>query len=358
MATHGKIGEFDPIQESWDMYIERLELYFVANGVTEAERKRAVLLTASGPSTYKLIRNLTAPEKPTEVAYSEIVALVKVHHTPKPSVTVQRYKFHTRTQQPGESVAVFVAELRQLSEHCEFGTTLEDMIRDRLVCGVANSSIQGRLLAEQSLTLKQAHDLARAIETAEKNVRDLQGPKQSTAVHTVMHKQRGAEHRTGTENPCHQCGGKHLPQQCRFKTNVCHACKKRGHLARMCRTKKSQAGVGRNGQGQGIKPQRTHLLEGGEKEPHTAESYTLFPVQSQRVSPIQVKMRVKSVEIVMELDTGAALSVISEQTYWRMWPHGAPDLGPSNVSLHTYTGEHAAGSAGKFSHTSGIQGPA
>ena len=56
----------------------------------------------------------------------------------------------------------------------------------------------------------------------------------------------------------------------------------------MCRTKKSQAGVGRNGQGQGIKPQRTHLLEGGEKEPHTAESYTLFPVQSQRVSPIQV----------------------------------------------------------------------
>ena len=101
MATHGKIGEFDPTQESWDMYIERLELYFVANGVTEAERKRAVLLTVSGPSTYKLIRNLTAPEKPAEVAYSEIVALVKAHHTPKPSVTVQRYKFHTRTQQPG-----------------------------------------------------------------------------------------------------------------------------------------------------------------------------------------------------------------------------------------------------------------
>ena len=48
-------------------------------------------------------------------------------------------------------MAAFVAGLRQLSEHCEFGTTLEDMIRDRLVCGVANSSIQRRLLAEQSL---------------------------------------------------------------------------------------------------------------------------------------------------------------------------------------------------------------
>ena len=51
-------------------------------------------------------------------------------------------------------MAAFVAELRQLSEHCEFGTTLKDMIRDRLVCGVANSSIQRRQLVKQSLTLK------------------------------------------------------------------------------------------------------------------------------------------------------------------------------------------------------------
>ena len=49
--------------------------------------------------------------------------------------------------------------------------------------------------------------------------------------------------------------------------------------------------------GQGSKAQLTHLLEGGEVEPHTVESYTLFPVRSQRVSPIQVKMRVNSVEM-------------------------------------------------------------
>ena len=69
------------------------------------------------------------------------------------------------------------------------------------------------------------------------------------------------------------------------------ACKKRRHLARMCCTKKLQAGVRCNGQGQGIKPQLTHLLEAGERESHTAESYTLSPVQLQRVSLIQVKMR-------------------------------------------------------------------
>ena len=47
------------------------------------------------------------------------------------------------------------------------------MIRDRLVCNVTNSSIQRCLLAEQSLMIKQAHDQARAMETAEQNVKDL-----------------------------------------------------------------------------------------------------------------------------------------------------------------------------------------
>jgi hypothetical protein len=45
-----------------------------------------------------------------------------------------------------------VAELRKLSEHCNFGTTLNDMLRNRLVCGVGDQRIQRRLLAEPDLT--------------------------------------------------------------------------------------------------------------------------------------------------------------------------------------------------------------
>ena len=79
------------------------------------------------------------------------MALVKLHYTPKPSVIVQRFQFHSRTQKPGETVATFVAELRQLSEFCEFGASLKDMLRDRLVYGITSGSIQRRLLAEPEL---------------------------------------------------------------------------------------------------------------------------------------------------------------------------------------------------------------
>ena len=65
----------------------------------------------------------------------------------------------------------------------------------------------------------------------------------------------------------------------------------------------------------------------------------LFPVNSQRANPIEVSVTVERVLIAMELDTGAAVSVISEHTYHSTWPHDRPALQPSLIKLRTYSGE-------------------
>ena len=82
---------------------------------------------------------------------------------------MQRFKFNTRSQQPGETIAISIAELKHLAEHCEFGTTWDEMLRDRIVCGVRDLRIHRRLLAEPKLTLKRAIDLVLAIEAADKD---------------------------------------------------------------------------------------------------------------------------------------------------------------------------------------------
>ena len=64
------------------------------------------------------------------------------YYNPKPIVTVQRYQFFSRFRQPEESISSFVAELRSLAKDCDFGTALDDNLRDRLVCGVAEPGIQ------------------------------------------------------------------------------------------------------------------------------------------------------------------------------------------------------------------------
>ena len=68
-----------------------------------------------------------------------------------------------------------MTELKRLSEHCDFGVTLEDMIRDRLVCGVRSPKIQQRLLAETELSFDRALKIASTMVRAEKNICDIEG---------------------------------------------------------------------------------------------------------------------------------------------------------------------------------------
>ena len=128
MATsiHGSTGPFDNSQEDWLSYTERLQQYFTANDIKDdADKKRAILLSVCGVETFCLIKSLLAPVKPETKSFQELIDLVEQHHNPEPSATVQRYKFHSRFRQSGETVSQYVAELRRIAERCNFGEKLE-----------------------------------------------------------------------------------------------------------------------------------------------------------------------------------------------------------------------------------------
>ena len=44
---HGSVWKFDHAAEDWETYVERVDLYLTANGITAAGQKRAVLLSVS-----------------------------------------------------------------------------------------------------------------------------------------------------------------------------------------------------------------------------------------------------------------------------------------------------------------------
>ena len=166
------------------------------------------------------------------------------HNCPPPSEIVQRYRFHSRFRQPEESVATYISELRALAQWCIFGSSLEDMLRDRLVCGINNEAIQRRLLSETSLTFAKAWELAQSHETAAKNAQETKnsvprGPPvpDETQVHklsppvtdeTQVHKL--------TSGSCFRCGyDSHVPSLCPFRNAKCYNCSRTGHVRRTCR---------------------------------------------------------------------------------------------------------------------------
>ena len=126
-------------------------------------------------------------------------------------------------------MADFVTSLRRLSEHCEFGDGLDDLLRDRLICGCNEDRLQKNLLAKTPPpNFKVAIAMAQAIESADKDTKDLQSTHIPAEVHAIPRN-------SPPQRDCCHCGGKHTADDCRFKEAVCHFCQKKGHIARVLR---------------------------------------------------------------------------------------------------------------------------
>ena len=338
-SSHGSVGPFDREAEEWSSYCERVEHYLAANAVENPEQRRAILLSVCGPTTYQLIRSLVAPGKPSDRSFPEIVQLVQEHLTPTPSAIMQRFMFNGRVQKEEESIADFVAALRKLAQLCEFGDTLEQMLRDRIVCGIKDSRVQRRLLAEPMLTFAKALEIAQASELAEKNALVLQGQRQTTPsatphspaeVNAIAGQDRAAKQSPPKRQfpPCSSCGRKHVSSSCPCADWVCFSCGKVGHVARVCRS---------NTGSHSKQPKRLQRKMAEVQDKATV--LTLSAPTAQLNPPLLIVLSVDGIPLAMEIDTGAAVSLISETTYRSHWSEASrPPLEHTSIVLKAYSG--------------------
>ena len=150
---------------------------------------------------------------------------------------MQRFRFNTRSGKTGESVAPYFTELRKLA-----GRSLGDMIRDRLVCGINDETIQRKLLTEPDLTYTKSLSIAKGLEAAAQNLKEMKMPQRelvgtATAKQEAVHKIT-APRAQSRDITCHKCADPtHLAPQCAYKDAKCNWCHKKGHLTLVCMRK-------------------------------------------------------------------------------------------------------------------------
>ena len=171
-----------------------------------------------------------------EMTYKDIVKRVHDHYQPKTSTAVERLKFHSRVRKSNESVATFI---RELSQFCDFGEYLEEMLKDRLICGIGDTRMQRRLLSEKDLTFQKPQGIVLALEAADANAGEVETTIQPSQLQiNSLHKGPVSKScSTRAPPPCYRCGGSHSHQVCRFQNSTCHYCHKRGHIAKVCKSK-------------------------------------------------------------------------------------------------------------------------
>ena len=80
------------------------------------------------------------------------------------------------------------------------------------------------------------------------------------------------------------------------------------------------------------------VQEGGQDSSECLNEYSLYQIGSKQASkPLQVEVVISGQPLSMELDTGAAVMLVSEETFQSKWSNVT--LQPSTAQLHTYSGE-------------------
>ncbi|CAK1587556.1 unnamed protein product [Parnassius mnemosyne] len=327
-----KFDEYNPQTDSWDNYLDRLKFCFEANGVILDSAKRANFFTVCGSRVYETLLALITPKKAVDVTFSEIETILTNHYSPKPNEISVSYKFYNCNQKRDEGASEYIAHLRKLSSGCNF-TDLERMLRDRLVCGMCDSKLQYELLKRDNLRYQDVVDAMLSAESAGRDVRMIQG--NTTGAMTQSELALPYSSASGTSEPmdinavqsranvrfCYRCGDRHSGE-CRFVNTVCRYCKKKGHLEKICISKKRNSS------------QQIKFIS--EADDHLNGVYCVHT--NSRVPPYEVELSLAGVPIHMQVDTGASFSLINEQT-WHILHSQLSDavLQPIAISLRTWT---------------------
>ena len=107
---------------------------------------------------------------------------------------------------------------------------------------------------------------------------------------------------------CTCCGGKnHQPKDYRFKDSRCHKCNKQGHLAKMCRSKQPSTTT----------PPHQHSQQTNyvEETPASNSDFSIFQVHDKQTKPFTVDLCIQGSNLTFEVNTGAAVTLIFEETY-------------------------------------------
>ena len=189
------------VAEHWRKFEREYDIFIAAAHSDKPAKTRAyILLKLAGPEAIERERPFTyAPAllgENGDVVVAEESRGPRMSEkkvcNPETNVIMERYNFNTRHQKPGETIEAYVSTLRNQAKNCNFGALENELIRDRLVCGIGREGARRTLLKETDLTLSKAIRICQIRELTEKYSKILSTPNTATtaSVDAVQIKQK------------------------------------------------------------------------------------------------------------------------------------------------------------------------
>ena len=327
------------VAEHWRKFEREYDIFIAAAHSDKPAHTRAyILLNLAGPEAIERERSFTyAPAVLGEDGDVVVAEESREDHeclkrkfkeicNPETNVIMERYNFNTRHQKPGETIEAYVSTLRNQAKNCNFGALENELIRDRLVCGISREGARRTLLKETDLTLSKAIRICQISELTEKYSKILSTPKTATTASVdavqikhkkVYSKMRHTMKENSSVSSCRNCGGTHPAKrdQCPAFGQQCHNCGKQNHFKSQCRSTKSSR------PNRQVNQLYAETDSGSDREDtFTIEGLSLHDTAKKIDREGHCFVTVNDKQLNLKVDTGAKCNVMSLHTY-RLFRH-------------------------------------
>nr|XP_056723537.1 uncharacterized protein LOC130493928 [Euleptes europaea] len=319
-AAHEEFGGASAGRGVWCDVLGQEEVFLDANDVTDPGKKRSLFFRVWDLWTFQLAQSLLAPTKLNDMPFTDIMAALGNHFATQPTQLARSLAFHLRDQEPGESVATYLAALRQTAHFCAF-LDLDGMLRDRFIFGLRNEKVCRRLVAKDvSLTAAIEEATAAEASTRADHLGDRSTAPPPSAPVPIHYESTSDEevedeaHKMAARVP--SCGEPHNRRTCHFHDTKCQGCSQVGHITKACRSVKKERLPG-PGKKDGAAQPVHELAIGDRSSPcccrHNVQSIQLHKVHG--MEKVSVSVQIEGTPCEVEVDSGSALSIISKDTF-------------------------------------------
>ena len=332
------IEPFIPGTVPFTQYLEQLEWVFEHHKVTEDKDKKSTFMAACNREVYKEIKRLFPSEDLKKLTFKQITdALLKRYDKPVAGF-IQRFQFYNRKQGYYESAEDFILDVKQHAELCDFGNFKDVAIRDRLICGMADSVLQENMFDEDDLSLARVEKLFLNREANNARKKLISGEPRRESVLNRLGRRDGNQDRNRSRSRGHDLRGRNRSRSGSFdrrkreaskKKFFCTFCRRNGHTRPYCydlpKNKKHVKFVDEQPAVQ--QPSTSQQKQSRDK---FNRSFTDDECDMQCLSissvnkvnePCFRKVVVAGLLMSMEVDCGAAVSVVCWSTYSKKLNH-------------------------------------
>ncbi|CAC5383107.1 unnamed protein product [Mytilus coruscus] len=311
------ISDSAGLSARWKRWLRAFQLFAAGKGVTDVDKKYALLLHTAGMNVQDIF--FTLPEGAGEGAYEKAVSALDAYFTPLSNAPYERSIFRSMIQSSSETIEQYITRLRQRADTCDFGNqnAIDERIRDQIIDKCLSHHLRRKLLEKgRTLTLANVRSIAKAMEDSERQAKSIEGQGQVNMIQSKGKQYGKNSFNSGNKSfnsgnkstctaTCYSCGREgHIrtDPSCPARGKKCRKCKIVGHFDKVCKTKdKSKHGKIRQ------------VVEQAQNNTDD-EEYVFSMIGVNQINSVceNIVVNIGNVDLKMIIDSGASCNIIEE----------------------------------------------